>query len=46
MQYDVDFEARTVTYYAANGERYVESYQTIEVGRYLVLEITHDSGAA
>ena len=30
--YDVDFAARTCTYYRATGEEYVESYPTIEVG--------------
>ena len=29
--YDVDFEARTVAYYGCNGERYVESYQAVEL---------------
>jgi uncharacterized protein YbcV (DUF1398 family) len=32
VRYDVDFAARTCTYYAATGEEYVESYPTIEVG--------------
>jgi uncharacterized protein YbcV (DUF1398 family) len=26
VRYDVDFEARTVTYYGCNGEEYVENY--------------------
>jgi uncharacterized protein YbcV (DUF1398 family) len=32
VRYDVDFAARTCTYYGATGEEYVESYPTIEVG--------------
>ena len=30
--YDVDFAARTCTYYGATGEEYVESYPMIELG--------------
>lgn len=29
--YDVDFEARTVTYCGCNGEEYVEAYPAVEV---------------
>ena len=29
--YDVDFEARTVTYYGCNGEAYVEDYPAVEI---------------
>jgi uncharacterized protein YbcV (DUF1398 family) len=32
VRYDVDFAARTCSYYGATGEEYVESYPTIEVG--------------
>lgn len=32
VRYDVDFIARTCTYYGANGEEYVESYPTVDVG--------------
>ena len=31
VRYDVDFGARTVTYYGCNGEEYVESYAAAEV---------------
>ena len=31
VQYDVDFAARTVNYYGARGERYVEAYPLVEV---------------
>lgn len=31
IRYDVDFEARTVTYYGCLGEEYVEAYPAIEV---------------
>jgi len=30
--YDVDFAARKVTYYGANGESYVEEYPAVDVG--------------
>jgi uncharacterized protein YbcV (DUF1398 family) len=30
--YDVDFSTRTVTYYGARGEEYVEAYEVVEVG--------------
>jgi uncharacterized protein YbcV (DUF1398 family) len=29
--YDVDFEARTVRYYGANGDHYVEEYPAVEI---------------
>jgi uncharacterized protein YbcV (DUF1398 family) len=32
VRYDVDFSARTCSYYAANGEEYVESYPAVDVG--------------
>jgi uncharacterized protein YbcV (DUF1398 family) len=32
VRYDVDFAARTVTYYGCNGEEYTESYPAVEVG--------------
>jgi uncharacterized protein YbcV (DUF1398 family) len=32
VRYDVDFSARTVSYYGSNGEEYVEKYPTVEVG--------------
>ena len=33
VRYDVDFEARTVTYYGCNGEEYtVEAYPAVEIG--------------
>jgi uncharacterized protein YbcV (DUF1398 family) len=32
VRYDVDFAARTCTYYGAGGEEYVESYPAVEVG--------------
>jgi uncharacterized protein YbcV (DUF1398 family) len=31
VRYDVDFAARTCTYYGARGEEYVESYPAVEV---------------
>lgn len=31
VQYDVDFELRTVTYYGAGGEQYVEAYPAVAV---------------
>jgi uncharacterized protein YbcV (DUF1398 family) len=31
VRYDVDFVARTVTYYGANGEEYVEAYPAVEL---------------
>jgi uncharacterized protein YbcV (DUF1398 family) len=31
VRYDVDFSARTVSYYGANGEEYVEMYPAVEV---------------
>ena len=31
VRYDVDFGARTVTYYGCNGEAYVEAYPAVEV---------------
>lgn len=30
--YEVDFSARTVSYYGARGERYVEAYPVVEIG--------------
>jgi uncharacterized protein YbcV (DUF1398 family) len=32
VRYDVDFNARTCTYFGANGEEYVESYPGVELG--------------
>jgi uncharacterized protein YbcV (DUF1398 family) len=32
VRYDVDFSARTVSYYGCNGEEYVEKYPVVEVG--------------
>jgi uncharacterized protein YbcV (DUF1398 family) len=32
VRYDVDFEARTVTYYGCNGEEYREAYPPVEIG--------------
>ena len=32
VRYDVDFEARTVTYYGCNGEEYTEAYPAVEIG--------------
>jgi uncharacterized protein YbcV (DUF1398 family) len=32
VRYDVDFEARTVTYYGCNNEEYVEGYPAVDVG--------------
>jgi uncharacterized protein YbcV (DUF1398 family) len=32
VRYDVDFSARTVSYYGCNGEEYVEKYAAVEVG--------------
>jgi uncharacterized protein YbcV (DUF1398 family) len=31
VRYDVDFTARTVSYYGSNGEEYVEAYPAVEV---------------
>jgi uncharacterized protein YbcV (DUF1398 family) len=31
IRYDVDFVARTVSYYGSNGEEYVEKYPAVEV---------------
>ena len=31
VRYDVDFEARTVTYYGCNGEEYLEAYPAVEI---------------
>ena len=31
LRYDVDFAARTVTYYGCNGEEYIESYPAVDV---------------
>ena len=31
VRYDVDFDARTCTYYGCNGEEYVEEYPTVNV---------------
>jgi uncharacterized protein YbcV (DUF1398 family) len=31
VRYDVDFSARTVSYYGCNGEEYVEKYPAVEV---------------
>lgn len=30
--YEVDFSARTVAYYGSRGEKYVESYEAVDVG--------------
>ncbi|MGH6678111.1 MAG: DUF1398 domain-containing protein [Bradyrhizobium sp.] len=32
VRYDVDFAARTVAYYGANGEEYAEAYPAVDVG--------------
>jgi uncharacterized protein YbcV (DUF1398 family) len=32
VRYDVDFAARTCTYYGARDEEYIESYPAVEVG--------------
>jgi uncharacterized protein YbcV (DUF1398 family) len=32
IRYDVDFGARTVTYYGCTGEEYVEAYPAVEIG--------------
>lgn len=32
VRFEVDFTARTVTYYGCNGEEYVESYPAVEFG--------------
>jgi len=32
VRYDVDFEARKVTYYGCNGEEYVEAYPVVDIG--------------
>ena len=31
VRYDVDFAARTVTYYGCNGEQYIESYPAVDI---------------
>jgi uncharacterized protein YbcV (DUF1398 family) len=31
VRYDVDFNARTCTYYGANGEEYIEAYPSVNV---------------
>ena len=31
VRYDVDFAARTVTYYGCNGEEYIEAYPSVEM---------------
>jgi uncharacterized protein YbcV (DUF1398 family) len=31
VRYDVDFNARTCTYYGSNGEEYIEEYPAVEV---------------
>ena len=31
VRYDVDFAARSVAYYGANGEEYVESYPAVDI---------------
>jgi uncharacterized protein YbcV (DUF1398 family) len=31
VRYDVDFVARTVSYYGCNGEEYVEAYPAVEI---------------
>ncbi len=32
VQYDVDFEKRTVSYYGCKGEEYVEAYGAVDIG--------------
>jgi uncharacterized protein YbcV (DUF1398 family) len=32
VRYDVDFEARKVTYYGCNDEQYVEAYPAVDIG--------------
>jgi uncharacterized protein YbcV (DUF1398 family) len=32
VRYDVDFAARTVTYYGCKGEEYTEAYPAVEIG--------------
>ena len=32
VRYDVDFAARTVSYYGCNGEEYVETYTAVNIG--------------
>jgi uncharacterized protein YbcV (DUF1398 family) len=32
VRYEVDFAARTVTYFGCNGEEYVEAYPAVEIG--------------
>jgi uncharacterized protein YbcV (DUF1398 family) len=32
VRYDVDLEARTVTYQGCNGEEYVEAYPAVNIG--------------
>jgi uncharacterized protein YbcV (DUF1398 family) len=31
VRYDVDFAARTVSYYGCNGEEYIEAYAAVEI---------------
>jgi uncharacterized protein YbcV (DUF1398 family) len=31
VRYDVDFAARTVTYYGSNGEEYIEDYPAVDI---------------
>ena len=31
VRYDVDFVARTITYYGCNGEEYIETYAAVEI---------------
>jgi len=33
VRYDVDFAARTCTYYGARGEEYIEGYPAVDAGR-------------
>lgn len=32
VRYDVDFDARTVTYFGCNDEEYLEAYPAVEIG--------------
>jgi uncharacterized protein YbcV (DUF1398 family) len=32
VRYDVDFAARTVTYFGCGGEEYIETYPAVEIG--------------
>jgi len=32
IRYDVNFAARTVTYYGCNGEEYTEAYPAVDLG--------------